>query len=126
MSPKMKIVATVKIFFRGHIFPGVTVLTTLDLADIRSDREQREETSKGLCAAEELNKVEVKRLRLYSLKLPALNGFHMTVRIGVREDIALGLDSAQNFELQEQCFSSGYGLTWWSHRDSLQLRPGKQ
>ena len=46
MSPERKIVATVEIFFRGHIFPGVTVLTTLDLADIRSDREQREETSK--------------------------------------------------------------------------------
>ena len=104
MSPERKIVTIVNFFFRGHIFPVVTVLTTLDLTDIRSDREQREETSKGLCAAKELNKVEVKRLRFYSLKLPALNGFHMTVRVGVREDIALGLDSTQNFELQEQCF----------------------
>ena len=104
MSPKRKIVATLEVFFKGHIFPEVTVLTTPDLADIGSDRKQREETSNGLCAAEELNKVEVKRLRLYSLKLPALNGFHMTVRIGVREDIALGLDNAQNFERQEQCF----------------------
>ena len=99
MSPERKIVAIVNFFFRGHIFPGVTVLTTLDLTDIRSDREQREETSKGLCAAKELNKVEVKRLRFYNLKLPALNGFHMMVRVGVSEDIALGLDSAQNFEL---------------------------
>ena len=74
-----KIVATVEIFFKGHIFPEVTMLTTLDLVDSRSDREQWEETSKGLCAAEGLNKVEVKRLRLYSMKLPALNRFHMMV-----------------------------------------------
>ena len=79
MSPERKIVAIVNFFFRGHIFPGVTVLTTLDLTDIRSDREQREETSKGLCAAKELNKVEVKRLGFYNLKLPALNGVHMMV-----------------------------------------------
>ena len=63
MSPERKIVATVEIFFKGHIFPEVTVLTTPDLADIGSDREQREETNHSLCAAEELNKVEVKRLR---------------------------------------------------------------
>ena len=120
MSPERKIVTTSKIFFKGHIFPEVTVLTTIkceninitpDLVDIGSNKKQQEETSNGLCAAEELNKVEVKRLKLYSLRLPALDGFHMTVPIRMREDIALGLDSAQNFELQEQCFSSGYGLT---------------
>ena len=66
MSPERKIVATFEIFFKGHIFPEVTVLTTPDLADIGSDREQREETNNSLCAAEELNKVEVKRLRLLS------------------------------------------------------------
>ena len=72
MSPERKIVAIVDFFFRGHIFPGVTVLTTLDLTDIRSDREQREETSKGLCAAKELNKVEVKRLRCLQPEAPSL------------------------------------------------------
>ena len=79
MSPERKIVTTFEVFFKGHIFPKVTVLTTPDLADIGSDREQREETNHSLCAAEELNKVEVKRLRLYSLRLPALDGIHMTV-----------------------------------------------
>ena len=64
MSPERKIVATLEVFFKGHIFPERTMLTTPDLADIGSDREQREETNHSLCAAEELNKVEVKRLRL--------------------------------------------------------------
>ena len=48
MSPERKIVTTLEVFFKGHIFPEVTVLTTLDLADIGSDREQREETNHSI------------------------------------------------------------------------------
>ena len=41
---------------------------------------------------------------LYSRRLPALDGIHMTIQNGVGEYIALGLNSTKTLKLQDQYF----------------------